>query len=86
VRKFSALTHSVLGLYHGIPERCPTRNFYLEVLNFGKFLKREVMKREVEEQRSVHGRQEEERIITAVLEQENVFRATCIRQAAGSMG
>ena len=59
MRKFSALTvpHSVLGLHHGIPGCCPTRNFNLDVLTFQKFLngelmkrgatKREVMKREV---------------------------------------
>jgi hypothetical protein len=34
VRKFSALTHSVLDLHHGIPGRCPTRNFNPEVLIF----------------------------------------------------
>ncbi len=49
-------------------------------------MKSEVKIKKVKKQREVHGRRGRGKIITAVLEQETLFRATCVRQAAAEIG
>jgi hypothetical protein len=79
----TALTHSVLGLHHGIPGRCPTRNFNPEALIFEKSEARVDEERsdeergdedrEVEKQLNLHGRRGKERMITTVLGKETAY-------------